>query len=285
LAPPTLILRPASDLVAGYVAVTVTRHEPAFAAGRRTVLLRTSGDEAITLDYSPPGGQALPLARGDQVLVRYFPGAVGGRTAGVWDERPVEDHSRREVRVATRRRVGEPDLAYGGVAGWALLIREPDGVLRAALYSGVQVPLSGRSRPGGRGDQLIVEPADPPAYTEVRRLDSRCLATLEHRPLRVLWRERGATRQGRPNRALAPSEGVLVPPGTFAAIVARDRRYRVIALDASALGDGRCEDADPGHVSFAILVAARPVTGAAPKARTASGAPPSSADPPPAAPR
>ncbi len=74
-------------------------------------------------------------------------------------------------------------------------------------------------------------------YTESRRLANLCQAVLEHHTVFVETR-RGVTRAA---------------PGASADVVIDGGNYRLLAFDASRLVDGRCSDADPSHVSWALL--------------------------------
>ncbi len=224
---PKVRIRPIGGLTEGYE-VQVVQHGPSPLAGYRRLLLSLPSGPPVALDYTTYAGYELPLRRGERVYARFYP-----------------------------RRVGGPE---GDRHGYALVFRELEGPLIAAVFSGSERPPDTESY-GLPMEELPYEidlrPSRRLVYTEVRRLSSLCLATIEHRRLRI---------------QLGPNID-LINPGTWTVVGGPEGDYRLISMDTSDLLDRvSCAEENPGHFSFVMLAEDR-VSGGAVRARPTPATP------------
>lgn len=205
---PTVIVEPPpSGPDAVVTAGTVVVHSRVRRGFARLVIAPDNGQPRI-FTYTPPGGARLPVPSGSQARVRFYPQS--------------------------------PPLRRG----WALIVEDARGRLLAAVFSGDGEAgrqgwgLPNEALPPG----LAVDPHRQVVYSELKRLETACLAMLEHRQVRI--QSGGAF--------------AYLRPGTFTNLELRDpsggaASYRLMVLDASILVDARCAGEQAGHFTWALV--------------------------------
>lgn len=177
---------------------------PRTRAWRLDVGLERGLDASVV--YTAPGGRPLPIRVGESIDLR------------LWDH-----------------------MREGAYEGDALVVRETDGRLIAALSAGGGLP---REVFGGK---ITFAASHELAYSEVATLDSMCLSLAEHRLLRVQ----------------IDGTNHLMAPGTVVSLPHAGGILRLVVQDVSEQLSGRCVDEAPSHMSFA-LIAVRELAGVSP---------------------
>mgnify|MGYP004358280307 CR=1 FL=1 len=239
--------READYLLPSYRGFRVKSHKPAYDGAYRELILESHDatapggrKKAVLLEYTPPGGNLLPLKVGEKIQIRLFRPDRRKRSTSP-EEDPVRDDSRRHFVIAGTRQQGMPDLSMGGLRGWTLAIRDVDQRLIAVLFSGRYHPLSDEDH---KLDftmvaPLKVRPSRRVVYEEAMVLPSLCRPILSHQAVELRTGKAGQTL-----RAI---------PGTYVDFTVGNTGFRWVLLDASRAISGSCGPDVPAHVSFAIL--------------------------------
>ncbi|MEZ4264757.1 MAG: hypothetical protein R3F39_00145 [Myxococcota bacterium] len=193
---PVLRALPADVLGVEAVRVVVVAHRQSSEPGLRELLLARGDGRRVGVLYTPPGGYTLPVSTDDVLNVQFQP----------------------------------PD-SEASFRGPALILREVDGQLIAALAAGGGLP------PGILGGEVELSASGRLVYADARQLPSLCTVATLHYRLRV--RENESFR--------------YLPPGTEGRLLLGGAPYRIITLDVSRPSDARCGDEVAPELSFAVL--------------------------------
>jgi hypothetical protein len=226
-----------------YRFATVVSLGDSYDRSQRRVIFRLANKKLVQIDYTPPGGQLLPLGKGAQVTLRLFStdGTTNSTDPG---EDPIMDSGRRAFTIATQRRASSPDLRLGAIQGWVLVIRTPKGQLVAAIFSAQPARLTPGASSGWNENMahpIVIAPSRKTVYREAYTLPNLCEPVVFHMAATVTTKEGKAAS--------------TVYPGTYRRVTAGGYGYRVILLDAAESPDNSCPDETPLHFSGAILAA------------------------------
>lgn len=243
---PQLKTRQLTELAAGYQQVVVAEHGRTYEKGFQRLLVKKPNGQVIWIDYTPPGGMLLPLRKNQKILIRLFLLDRSVRSIAP-EEDPIQDDSEQQLIIAGRRRTGLPDLRFGGLRGWVLVIREPNNELLSMVFSG-RYTKRNASEADEVGEAMTrpfsIIPSGRVVYEESLILANLCRPIIRHTSVKMVMGPAGPT--------------IDLAPGTRGRLSNKDRHYHGLLLDASIAESAQCGPNTPDHLSFAILRAPGP---------------------------